>query len=146
MKTIFAASLIIFTLLVILCGMTDEVIYEDTDSVKWSGEQLLPSSRPDTRLISIPGIDMMVFQAGETTQKVNIYNPETNACNIIFSLKVNGEIIWKSKECAPGNGYYTIETSKPLESGNYDAELFHECIRDGQKLNSANMKINLIVQ
>ena len=118
----------------------------DSNSVKWNGKKETEKVRQDVRYIEIPGISQMVFVAGETSQRVNIHNPESNDCDIVFTLSIDNEAIWKSGKCEPGFGYYDIEIAKYLDEGTYQATLLHECYRGKEQLNSAKMNVEIIVQ
>lgn len=141
-------TLIIIALLLILLAM-GRLNSEGTDlnssGTKWTGKQELEQISSDEKSIAIPGQSEIYFNAGKTCQKVNIYNPEENDCSMIFTLIADGEEIWKSGECFPGYGYYTIDIERPLETGTYDAILVHECFRDSIQLNTANINLKLIV-
>ena len=117
---------------------------DESDGEKWQGKQAI-EHQAEVKHIEIPGIDRMYFKAGETTQKVNIYNPESNDCTISYKLIMKGKVIWKSEKCYPGYGFYEIKLTHSLEAGTYNAHLLHVCERDGQQLNSANMNVEIIV-
>ena len=122
------------------------VVTPDGASEQWTGYRETESINSVGR-IAIPGIDIIVFNANETCQKVNIYNPEENACLIRFTLLIDGYIYWQSGFCSPGNGYYDIELIRPIEAGTYHATLMHECQRpDGTVLNSASMNITIVAR
>ncbi len=119
----------------------------DSNASEWEGKQDLEKRKSEIKQIAIPGFDSLVFNADQTEQRVNFYNPKENDCLIVFSLHVGDEEIWRSGYCEPDKGYYTIELSKPLEKGSYDARLLNECYRqDGTPLNSANVQFTLYVQ
>lgn len=116
-----------------------------SDGTQWHGKQAI-EHQIEVKQIAIPGIDRMYFKAGETTQKVNIYNPESNDCTISYKLIMKGKVIWKSEKCYPGYGFYEIKLTHSLEAGTYSTHLLHVCERDGQQLNSANMNVEIIVE
>ena len=118
---------------------------DDSNSVEWTGKQY-SEAEESTKNIAIPGQSKMLFKAGETAQKVNIYNPEENDCYMIFTLQIDDETIWKSGECLPGYGYYDIDLDYPLKAGTYNASLIHECFRGDTKLNSAKMEVEIVVK
>ena len=118
---------------------------DESDGEKWHGKQAI-EHQTEVKQIAIPGIDKLYFVANQTEQQVNIYNPDTNDCSIKFTLEVDGETLWQSAECSPGYGFYTINLSKPLETGTYKGTLLHECSRNGKELNSARMNIDIIVE
>lgn len=116
-----------------------------TDGTPWHGKQAI-EHQTEVKQIAIPGIDRMYFVANQTEQQVNIYNPDTNDCEIKFTLSIDGETLWQSAECSPGYGFYTINLSKPLAAGKYKGTLLHECTRKGKQLNSARMNLEIIVE
>ena len=116
-----------------------------SDGTQWHGKQAI-EHQTEVKQIAIPGIDRMYFVADQTEQQVNIYNPDTNDCEIKFMLEVDGETIWQSAECSPGYGFYQIDLSKPLAAGTYKGTLLHECSRNCKELNSARMNLEIIVE
>jgi hypothetical protein len=124
-----------------------ERLQPDSNASEWEGKQDLDKLKTDVKQIAIPGTESLVFTADQKEQKVNFYNPKSNDCLMVFVLFVEDEEVWRSGYCAPGNGYYNIELSKPLEEGEYNARLLHECFKeDGAALNSANVRFKLYVQ
>ena len=117
----------------------------DSNSVIWNGKQSIETDS-EVKNIAIPGQSEMLFEAGKTAQKVNIYNPEQNDCVMVFTLKIGEEIIWKSGDCLPGYGYYGIELERPLEPGTYKASLIHECFRQNKQLNTAIINTTIMVK
>ena len=116
-----------------------------TDGTPWHGKQAI-ERQTEVKQIAIPGIDKLYFVANQTEQQVNIYNPDTNDCEIKFTLSIDGETLWQSAECSPGYGFYQIDLSKPLVAGKYKGTLLHECTRKGKQLNSARMNLEIIVE
>ncbi len=97
--------------------------------------------------IAIPGFDSLYFNADQTTQKVNFFNPDINDCLFKMSLLVDETILWESENVAPGKGYYQIDLSKPLPIGEYSAFLKVNCFTlNGEPLNGASVEFRLIVQ
>ena len=145
-KTVIALLMVIFGLMIIvLYYRFSPSPAPGTDGTPWHGKQAI-EHQTEVKQIAIPGIDRMYFVANQTEQQVNIYNPDTNDCEIKFTLSIGGEILWQSAECSPGYGFYTINLSKPLVSGTYKGTLLHECERDGQQLNSAKMNLEIVVE
>ena len=119
----------------------------DNDAVSWQGEQPLQNAKTDKKEIAIPGFTSLVFTANQTAQKVNFYNPESNNCLFLFQLIIDDSILWESGYCPPGNGYYNIELTEPLQNGEYNGLLKIQCFREtGEQLNGASVKFDLIVQ
>lgn len=121
----------------------------DSSAVDWSGNQKLDGvgNHSDYDKIAIPCFDGLTFKANQTTQKVNIYNPETNKCYMIFSIIIDGETIWQSGNVAPSKGYYEIELIHAIDSGVYDAYLLAECFdMKGNQLNNGLSTFILYVQ
>lgn len=145
---VISAILIIILTVVIINNMNrDNVdIVTDEDSVKWDGYKPTEQPRNKAGYISIPGINKLVFKASETIQDMNIYNPGTNDADIVFSLTIGDEEIWKSGRCKPGDGYYMVSIMKPLDEGRYGAKMHYDCYRGLAKLNGAVVDVELIVQ
>ena len=120
---------------------------QDTNAQSWEGNQELEKPKSEIKQIAIPGLESLVFIAGQKEQRVNFYNPKENDCLIVFSLHIDDRELWRSGYCAPDKGYYNIILNEPLEKGTYNASLLHECYKqDGTRLNSANVDFTLIVQ
>ena len=117
----------------------------DSTATKWMGKQDI-SQKSEMKQIAIPGVSDLIFESGEISQKVNLYNPEQNDCQMVFTIIVDEKEIWKSGKTEPGYGYYEIELSEPFEKGNYVGTLLCECSRNGEKLNSAKMKVRIIAE
>ena len=144
MKRAIIAVLTAVFVIQITCRLSDMV--SDSNAVKWNGKRETNTIQREVKNIAIPGITQMVFTAGKTSQKVNIYNPEINDCDMIFTLNIDGKTIWKSQICQPGYGFYDIELSEKLNTGVYLGTLFYECFRDEKALNSAAINVEIIVQ
>lgn len=119
----------------------------DNSAVTWNGEQNISKPTVDNKpAIAIPGIKEMILISDQKEQKVNLYNPPTNNCYFQMNLYAEDELIWKSGNISPGNGYYDIELNKTLPKGERQGYLLIKCYRkDGTELNSAKVKFNLIV-
>jgi len=119
----------------------------DDNATAWNGAQEIDRGKAETRYTAIPCTENLYFLAGKTEQKVNIYNPDSNSCLIIFTLSLDGKVLWKSGYCSPGNGYYEIELERPMDVGEYDGTLAYDCFSgDGRQLNSALMDVHIIVR
>lgn len=119
----------------------------DDDAVTWDGNQNLLHQTSANNNIAIPGFDSLVFVAGQTTQSVNIYNPEENDCLFLVELYADDILLWQSGYFEPGTGYYTIDLSATLDVGTYAGRLHYSCfLADGTALNDANVAFDLIVQ
>ena len=63
-----------------------------------------------------------------------------------MNLYAEDELIWKSGNISPGNGYYDIELNKNLSEGEQQGYLLIKCYKqDGTESNSAKVKFNIIV-
>lgn len=120
-------------------------IQADGNSSAWEGSQKIDSGLT-MDMISIAGMSEIILRADQIDQKVNFHNPEENTCYIVFNLVLDGDVIWQSGYCPPGCGYYSITLNKPVQKGEYDADVLHECFTgDGEKLNSAKIHTKLKV-
>lgn len=147
---IVAFSLILVVASVLYVHFSDtNTPWLDTDSgaVKWEGEQKLQHKTSANNNIAIPGFESLVFTSGQSTQKVNFYNPEENSCLFQLELYADDSLLWKSGYIEPGKGYYTIELIEPLAAGTYAGRLHYGCyLADGTSLNSANISLQVYVQ
>ena len=120
-------------------------IEADSNAVQWEGDKTSPNPQ-ENGVIAIPGFETLQFKANELSQQVNFHNPETNNCLFLMTLYVEKEEYWQSGYVEPGKGYYNIELSKPLDAGEYKAELRIRCFREsGEELNSAKVTFDLTV-
>lgn len=119
----------------------------DSGAVDWNGNQHLSNGSSSASKICVPGFDSLVFVANQTTQKVNFFNPEVNGDRLFqMTLFVENKEYWKSGYCPSGSGYYEIELSAPIESGEHAGYLKIECFKpDGTQLNGARVTFNLKV-
>ena len=70
----------------------------DEFAEKWEGDQELPQGGESVD-VEIPGFTKLVFTADQTEQKVNFYNPESNAENeflLQFTLFADDKQLWQS--------------------------------------------------
>ena len=96
--------------------------------------------------IAVPGFSTLHFAADECTQQVNLYNPESNTCYFIFEIFIEGELMWESGYCQPGDGYYEITLENPCSAGFFSGEIRVLCYSvDGERLNSARFPVEITV-
>jgi len=118
----------------------------DEIAEKWHGKQDLPSTGK-TKEIIIPGFKTLVLIANSSEQAVNLCNPEENECRFKLTLFADDTELWESGFIEPGDGYYNIKMSEPLEVGKYNGKLQYQCYKeDGTQLNGAVVTFNLIVK
>ena len=141
--------LVLIILLFSKCGNNQSAqnLYSDSAAVTWNGEQDISNPTVDNKpAIAVPGIKELTFIAGQKTQKVNFYNPSINKCYFQMNLYAEDEIIWKSGNVAPGNGYYDIELNKTLPVGERQGYLLIKCYKqNGTELNSAKIKFKITI-
>lgn len=123
----------------------------DTSAEDWKGKKEQPVNGNPGGGIAIPGFKSMTFVANEKQQGVNFYNPETNDCYFVLTLKLeDGTELWKSKMIAPGKGIYEITMNQTLKAGSYpNTILKYECFKQNDELtglNGSEMKFELIVE
>lgn len=126
-----------------------EKLSDDKNAVEWNGNQDLPQpTLENAPAIEIPGFKELTFIENQTTQYVNFYNPEHNKCYFQMNLYVYDELLWKSGNVLPGNGYYQIELDKPFDK--LDATngcLKIRCFKEnGKELNSATVNFKLTIK
>lgn len=136
-------AVLLFVILALLRSRNTPLLRNDAD--EWHGEQTITGVQKNSGEIAIPGYTALVFQAEQTEQKVNIYNPDINDCLFRFTLIIDGAGYWQSGYCAPNHGYYTITLNEPLPAGEYNGLLRIECFREnGEQLNGASQPITII--
>lgn len=121
----------------------------DNQAVEWDGKQPLDNaSNGSGGYIEIPCFESLVFKPDQTTQKVNLYNPEKNTCYMVISLVVEDETLWKSELVEPAKGFYEIELEHPLAAGNYNGMIIYDCYsaKDLSALNGSSFQFNLQVK
>ena len=87
----------------------------------------------NTNSISIPGFERLTFQARQTEQQVDFYNPEQNNCYFEIMLLLPDETeIFRSGLLAPGKTITSITLQHALEPGVYErAILRYSCYSIG---------------
>lgn len=121
----------------------------DHQAVQWNGRQELDTASSVSRgFIEIPGFDSLVFKADQTTQKVNLYNPESNTCYMVITLIVEDEILWKSELIEPNSGFYEIDLNHVLSTGDYIGTILYDCYsaKDLSALNGSSFQFKLQVK
>ena len=125
-------------LLLTACGAGGDKVERFAEANPGSGEN-----------IAIPGYEKLSFEAGKTTQAVNLKNPAENACAFVLTLTLEGgETLWKGKVLSPGEAFPRITLERALDVGEYPATLHYDCytIEDNQPLNGAEIQLTLEVK
>ena len=65
--------------------------------------------------------DMLVFDANGLAMDATLVNSENSGNDVVFSLEVDGEVIYTSDPIAPGESLHSIQLDTPLAPGNYEA-------------------------
>ena len=137
--TLLAAFLAVaLVLLLTACGAGGDKVERFAEANPGSGEN-----------IAIPGYEKLSFEAGKTTQAVNLKNPAENACAFVLTLTLEGgETLWKGKVLSPGEAFTRITLERALDVGEYPATLHYDCytIEDNQPLNGAEIQLTLEVK
>ena len=99
--------------------------------------------------ISIPGFEYLTMVADQSSQNIQLYNPEDNPCYFVITLMLSdGTEIYRSDMLAPGNELTSIMLTRPLSEGIYeDVLLRYTCysLEDLLLMNGATIKLNLEV-
>lgn len=121
-----------------------KLLDSDRNAEEWNGNQELPQAGKNEEAL-VPGFDNLVCYAGQTTQKVNLYNPAENSCLMRMTLYADDKKLWSNNGyLEPGKGYYEIEFSEPLAAGTYDGTLLVECfLKDGTECNAVKVEFQL---
>lgn len=122
----------------------------DSNAEDYTGDRDTYTGQKNTDTIDIPGFDSMTFQADETEQSVNLYNPEQNSCYFKMSIYLeDGTKLWESALVEPGKAIYTLTMEQALSAGTYEnCTLKYECFAmdEGQTpLNGSEIRFTLNV-
>jgi hypothetical protein len=78
--------------------------------------------------IKMPGWGDITLRAGETTAKIQLLNPEGNACYMKFTLVLTDEdseeLLYESGYVPPGQVVAEQTLSRALDSGEYSAAIY----------------------
>lgn len=119
----------------------------DPNIIDWSEND--PPQEKTADSTKIPGFASMTIPANTTAINLSLGNPAENKCYFITSIILeDGTELFKSELIPPGKGFSTINLSKPLSSGEYNAILKYQTFSlDTQReMNGANLNIKIIVQ
>lgn len=115
--------------------------------LEFEPEQIL-NSQPASQIV-IPGFTGMTIYENTTEVATHLYNPQDNACyfKIIITLAGTEEVLYESKLIAPGQDLYTIELTRELEAGEYDAIISYTtyAVSDYTEMNGAIVPFTLHV-
>ena len=91
-----------------------------------------------------------IYLAADTTQQTQTFqNPPQNFAQFRVSIILDGETLWESELLKPGETSAPVVLSRPLEAGEYEANLVYVCFTNDDamsQLNGANSTITLKVQ
>ena len=141
-------SITILSLIVVCLNKCSNDKPAVSSGIKWDGNNITASRDSDKKYIAIPCFTDLSFRANQTTQKVNIYNPEENECIMDFSMVLSdGTVVWETDNTYPGYGFHDIVLTKPLPSGIYEAQLITRCFTMDKKseLNGSSFKFKIKV-
>jgi hypothetical protein len=100
--------------------------------------------------IAIPGFNQITMKAGQTAQRVELYNPKQNTCYMVITIMLPDKTqLYKSGMLEPGKVINTIELSRKLEAGTYKgAILRYSCyaLENMKELNGAETIFTLEVK
>ena len=151
-KTIVIAT-IAFTFVIVAIGCLSLFQNNDTSNdvssgIKWDGSSITANHDKPEKYIAIPCFTDVNFISNQTSQKVNIYNPEENECVMSFAIVLSdGTVIWESDNVYPGYGFHDIEITQTLSAGTYEARLITRCFTMDKKseLNGSSFKFKINV-
>lgn len=110
---------------------------------------LKDEQKPDSEGIRIPGYSTAQMTEGNTSLHLSIGNPSENSCGFYATLMLtDGTILYKSELLEPGYGLTDVPLSQTLDSGEYDAAIYYECVTlddTHSPLNAAESEFKLIV-
>lgn len=119
-----------------------------SSGIKWDGNSITVNRDKPEKYIAIPCFTDVNFISNQTSQKVNIYNPEENECVMSFAIVLSdGTVIWESDNTCPGYGFHDIELAQQLLPGLYEARLITRCFTLDKKseLNGSSFKFKINV-
>ena len=89
--------------------------------------------------------DMLVFDENGLAVDATLVNSESSANDVVFSLEVDGEVIYTSGVIAPGESVAQIQLDAPLAPGNYEAMAVQTAYAaDGTALTAIRIPITLL--
>ena len=122
----------------------------DDQAVDWRGTLPAANDNNAQEGIRIPGYKQMIVEAGTTDISVNLVNPEGNPCYFVIKIVLTdtGEQIYESKLIEPGKGFYNISITRPLQRGEYKAQIHYEPydLSTRARLNGAVINFDLLVR
>lgn len=151
-KTVIIAT-IAFTFVIVAIGCL--LLFQNNDTsndvssgIKWDGSSITANRDKPEKYIAISCFTDVNFISNQTSQKVNIYNPEENECIMSFAIMLSdGTVIWESDNVYPGYGFHDIEITQTLSAGTYEARLITRCFTMDKKseLNGSSFKFKINV-
>lgn len=133
---------------VVIIHINDSSKSNTSSGIKWDGNSITVNRDKNEKYIAIPCFTDLCFESNQTSQKVNIYNPEENECIMDYSIELSdGTTIWQTSNVSPGYGFHDIELTKPLSSGVYEARLITRCFTMDKRseLNGSSFKFKIKV-
>ena len=89
--------------------------------------------------------DMLVFDQTGLAVDATLANSENSANNVVFTLEVDGEVIYTSEPIAPGESVSSIQLEAPLAPGNYEAMAIQTAYAaDGASLTAVRIPITIL--
>ena len=114
----------------------DDQVSEDPDASQESGTQ-------------IPGYSAASMKEGDTSLLLRVGNPKDNKVGLIATVRLeDGTELYKSPVLEPGQGLEEIPLEKTLKKGEYNAEVFYQCVllnKEHTPLNAAISAFTLYV-
>ena len=108
-----------------------------------------PAPTPLTSQIALPQFAWINLAADSPKQTQTFQNPAQNFAQFRVSIVLDGETLWESELLKPGETSAPVVLSRPLEAGEYEANLVYTCFTNDETvrpLNGANSPITLKVQ
>ena len=114
----------------------DDQVSEDPDTPQQSGTQS-------------PGYSAASMKEGDTSLVLRVGNPKDNKVGLIATVRLeDGTELYKSPVLEPGQGLEEIPLEKTLKKGEYNAEVFYQCVllnKEHTPLNAAISAFTLYV-
>ena len=125
---------------------------EDVPEIDPNAKEYVPPKPTKTaKGVAIPGRGKIKIPAGQKDNlNVKFHNPESNAdyYYMVYELRLGDEVLYKSNRLDPGEEINTINLSRSLTPGTYDATIFVQPYRmeDDTATNNAVLEIELLVE
>ena len=108
-----------------------------------------PNAASDQSGTSIPGYSVAYMNEGDTSLELPVGNPKENEVGLIATVRLeDGTKLYESPLLKPGQGIEEIPLNQTLSKGEYNAEVYYQCVlldEENTPLNAAISAFTLVV-